>query len=676
MKTWTLTLASCLVCSSLAQGESLQSGIDSKGIDASVRAQDNLFLFANGEWLKHTPIPADKSNYGSFSILADEAEANIREIIAVAAQSDNPSGSDAQKIGDFFLSYMDEATIDRRGVDPLRTELAKIDQLTSREQIIRHFGALQSLDVTTPIGFYVDQDDKNSTQYLAAVIQSGTSLPDRDYYLKDDAKYVSAREKFKGYVTKLFELSDLPDGAGAADAILALESRLAEAQWTRTELRDADKRYNKLAVDKLAERIPGIGWRSFFGAAEIDQIEDVNLSTPSFFEALEGIVQETPVEVWQQYLKFHLLSAYATGLPKAFVDAQFELYGKELSGTPELKFRWKRAVRALAGGRGFGVLGDAVGRLYVKKHYPPEARVRMAQLVDNLMSSYEESINDLTWMGPATKEKAMEKLAKITAKIGHTKKWRDYSKLEIKSDDLVGNLMRSARVEYERTIDKLGGSVDRDEWHMTPHTINAYYNSSMNEIVFPAAILQPPFFNVAADDAVNYGSIGAVIGHEISHAFDDQGSKYDGDGNLNKWWTDEDRAEFAKLTGRLVEQFEGYSPLEGKNVNGQLTLGENIADLSGMSIAYKAYLLSLGENEPPVLDDWTGPQRFFLGWAQSWRRKYRDSEMVNRLLTDPHSPSEYRAFGPCTNFDPFYEAFDLKSGDKLYRAPSDRIRIW
>ena len=680
MKPWILCVASCLVSISFVQAESLDSGIDSgidaKGIDATLRPQDNLFLFANGEWLKHTPIPSDKSNYGSFSILQDEAEANIREIIAEAASSNSSQGSNAQKIGDFFCSYMDEATLDQRGLEPLREELAKIDQLASKQQIIEHFGTLQSLGVNTPIGFYVDQDDKNSTQYLVAVIQSGTSLPDRDYYLKEDEKYESARDALKRYVVKIFELSDLENGAGAAEAILALEMRLAEAHWTRTELRDADNRYNKFTLAKLLEQTPGIDWESFFNAAEVGQIEEVNVTTPSFFISLNDIMAETPVEVWQQYLKLQLLSSYASGLPKAFVDARFDLYGKELSGTPELKPRWKRAVSALAGGRGFGVLGDAVGQIYVEKHYPSEAQQRMAELVDNLMRSYQESIKDLTWMTPATKAKALEKLAKITTKIGYTEKWRDYSKLEIRADDLAGNLMRSARVEYQRMIDKLGEPVDRAEWHMTPQTINAYYNPSMNEIVFPAAILQPPFFNVAADDAVNYGSIGAVIGHEISHAFDDQGSKFDAEGNLNNWWTDEDRAAFAKLTSQLVDQFEQYTPLKGKNVNGQLTLGENIADLSGMSIAYKAYLYSLSGTQAAILDGWTGPQRFFLGWAQSWRRKYRDAEMTNRLLTDPHSPSEYRAYGPCTNFDPFYEAFEVKLGDQLYRDPEQRIRIW
>jgi len=676
MKIWILSVTSLVICCCVSHAEQLQSGIDLKGIDSSVRPQDNLFQYANGEWLKHTQIPADKSNYGAFSILHDEAEANIREIIDQAARSDSARGSDDQNIGDYFRSYMDEATIDRRGISPLRAELTKIDQLTSKQEVVEHFGHLQLLGVTSPIGFYVDQDDKNSSEYLGVVIQSGTSLPDRDYYLKDDEKYESARNALKHYIDGLFALSDLPDGALAAESILALETRFADAHWTRTELRDAIKRYNRHTVAALAQLTPGLAWDAFLAAADVGSIEELNVSTPSFFEALATILDETSVETWQQYLRFQLITTYAASLPKAFVDARFALYGTELAGVPEQKPRWKRAVRSLAGGRGFGVLGDAVGRVYVRKHYSSVAQERMAQLVENLMLAYEDSIRELAWMTPATKEKALEKLAKITTKIGCTEKWRDYSALEIKADDLVGNLMGSARVEYHRMIDKLGQPVDRKEWHMTPQTVNAYYNPSMNEIVFPAAILQPPFFNVAADDAVNYGSIGAVIGHEISHAFDDQGSKYDSDGNLEDWWTVEDRAAFTKLTSQLVDQFDGYAPLEGKHVNGRLTLGENIADLSGMSIAYKAYLLASRGKQPPNIDEWTGPQRFFLGWAQSWRRKYRPAEMVNRLLTDPHSPAEYRSYGPCTNFDPFYEAFDLQPGDQLYRPPTARIRIW
>jgi len=676
MKVWMSAVLSLVVLNSPVSADSPKSGVDKRGIDESVRPQDDLFMHLNGEWLKHTPIPADKSSYGSFEILADESDASIRTIIADAVDSKNPAGSDLQRIGDFFLSYMDEDTIEQLGIEPLRAELAKIDGLNSKEAIVKHLGYLQTIDVGGPIGFYIDQDDKNSTQYLAAIMQSGTSLPDRDYYLKWDNKYLSARVALKKYIAKIFELSELPDGEEAAEAIVAIETKLAAAQWTRTELRDANKRYNKFQVDDLNELTPGFPWQDFFAAAHVPALNELNVATPSFFEALAKLVDEVPVEQWQQYLRFKLINNHATALPKSFVDARFELYGKELSGLEEQKPRWKRAVRTIAGGRGFGALGDAVGREYVQRHYPPAAEARMQELVDNLLKAYESSIRDLAWMTPETKQRALDKLAKITTKIGYTEKWRDYSGLEVKPDDLLGNLLRSSEVEYQRMIDKLGKRVDRTEWYMTPQTVNAYYNPGSNEIVFPAAILQPPFFDFEADDAVNYGSIGSVIGHEISHAFDDQGSKYDGDGNLNDWWSDEDRAAFKKLTRQLVAQYSSYSPLDGKTVNGELTLGENIADLSGMSIAYKAYLLSLKGETAPVLDSWTGKQRFFIGWCQSWRRKYRDDELLNRLLTDPHSPAQYRGNGPLMNFEPFYEAFELKSGDGLYREPTERIKIW
>ncbi len=656
--------------------EQLRSGINKKFVDPSIRVQDNLFLHVNGNWLKHTPIPADKSNFGSFSVLEDEAQIAIREICDHLTEGEYPEGSIEQQIGDFYLSYMDEEEVENQGLSALKAELDAIDQLNTHEELIKHFGYLATIDVESPIGIYVDQDDKDSSQYLLAIIQSGTSLPDRDYYLEDTNDYQAAREALVTYVNKVFELSELPHDDQIGQTILDLETKLAKLQWTRTELRDAHKRYNKQSVADLKKLAPSIPWDHYLAGAQVADVEELNVVTPSFFEEVDTLVTETPLETWKQYLRYQLINSFASGMPAAYVDAQFALYGKQLAGVPELQPRWKRAVEAIAGKRGFGALGDAVGQIYVKEHFPHEAKERMDELVANLMQAYKESILDLQWMTDATKQRAEEKLAKITTKIGYTDKWRDYSTLKVDPNDLLGNLMRSAEVEYKRMIDKLGKPVDRAEWYMTPHTVNAYYNPGQNEIVFPAGILQPPFFDVTADDAVNYGSIGAIIGHEISHAFDDQGSKYDGDGNLNDWWTDEDRAAFHKQTAKLVDQFAKYAPLPGKNVNGELTLGENIADLSGMSIAHKAYKIALDGKESPVIDGWTGDQRFFLGWGQSWQRKYRDAEMVNRLLTDPHSPAMYRANGPVSNFDPFYEAFDVKPGDEEYRAPAERIRIW
>ncbi len=674
---WTVLLCGWLVATGV-RAESLKSGIDPTGFDPSVRIQDDLFMHVNGNWVLHTPIPDDKSNYGSFTQLADEALLNIRTLIEKAATGQHPAGSDEQKVGDFYHSFMDEATAEQRGIQPLAEELSRVDQLDSLPALIQHWGKLQRIGVGGPIGFYVDQDDKNSTQYLAAIVQGGTSLPDRDYYLKDDPKYVKAREALVTYIEKLYTLAGRNDGAEAAKAILQIETKLAEVQWPRVELRNADKRYNKHALDDLLKKYPEIAWKPFFESVEAATIQEVNVVTPSFFEGFQTILKETSLDAWKQYVRYHLIDAFAPALSQAFIDAHFELHSKELAGIPQQKPRWKRAVEAVAGaGAGdFGVLGDAVGRIYVAEHFPADAKARMDELVKNLLKAYEQSIQDLTWMTPITKQRAQEKLARITPKIGYPKKWRDYTALEIRRDDLVGNLMRSAQHEHRRMINKLGKPVDRDEWGMTPQTVNAYYNPGLNEIVFPAAILQPPFFDPHAEDAVNYGGIGAVIGHEISHGFDDQGSKYDGAGNLENWWTEEDRAAFTRLTNRLVEQFSLYEPLPGKRVNGELTLGENIADLSGMSIAYKAYRLSLNGQEPPVIDQWTGDQRFFIGWAQIWRRKYREEEMVKRLLTDPHSPSHYRANGPVANLDIFYQAFGVKDGDKLFKKADDRIRIW
>jgi len=674
MKSWILPLlGSLLFCSTVSA--QLKSGIDPKGFDESVRVQDDLFLHVNGEWIKHTPIPADKSNFGTIIELSDESQARLRTIVEDAAKGEHEKGSDAQRVGDFYKSFMNEARIEELGAAPLRDELAKLEELASAKDVFRHFGYLQTAGVGTPIGFFVDQDDKDSTRYLAALIQSGTTLPDRDYYLKDDEKYQKARDALLAFVTRLFELAELPAPAAAAKTVLDIETRLAKVQWERTRLRDAEQRYNKYTLEELKKVTPSLDWKSFFVAANVESIAEVNMMTPSFFQGFETILAETSVDAWKQYLQFQVIDGYATALSQDFVDASFELHEKQLAGIPEQKPRWKRGVETTAGTRGFGVLGDAVGKLYVKQYFTADAKQRMDVLVKNLLKTYEKSIDELTWMTPETKKRAQEKLAKITTKIGYTEKWRDYSKLEI-NDDLVGNLRRSAYVEYRRMVDKLGQPVDRTEWGMTPQTVNAYYNPGLNEIVFPAAILQPPFFDATVDDAVNYGSIGSVIGHEISHAFDDQGSKYDGDGNLQNWWTEKDRAAFRNLTEKLVAQYAEYEALPGQHINGQLTLGENIADLSGMSIAFNAYKLSLDGKKSAVIDSWTGEQRFFLGWSQVWRRKYRDAEMVRRILTDPHSPSRFRANGPVMNLDAFYQAFDVKEGDALFKPAAERIRIW
>jgi len=669
-------LSLCIACvlSSVALGQ--HSGLDPDGFDKSVRPQDDLFQHVNGRWLLSTEIPADKSNYGSFTALDDAARENIRAIIEDAVS--NPNDAIAKKVGDFYKSYMNEDLIAQKGIAPLKEHLAAVDAISSPNDVARFFGAAGIYGVPGPVGFFVGVDDKNSSRYLAGIVQGGITLPDRDYYLEDKDNYVAARKALKAYITRLFELAKLPNGAAAADAIVELETKLAKIQWSRTELRDAEKRYNLMTVAKLKEMTPGIPWDVYFEASGVTNLEEVNVTTPSYFTEFEKVASTVDLDTWKQYAQFRLLDAAADYLPKDFVDASFELHEKTISGIPQQKPRWKKAVDATSGaGAGdFGVLGEPLGQLYVRKHFPPEARKRMDELVANLMKAYEQSIHDLKWMTKETKVRALEKLSKITPKIGYPDEWRDYSSLEIKADDLLGNISRSRRFEHFRQINRLKKPVDRKEWGMTPQTVNAYYNPSLNEIVFPAAILQPPFFDATAEDAVNYGGIGAVIGHEISHGFDDEGSKYDGDGNLKNWWTDEDKKAFEELTTKLVAQYEGYEPLPGRKLNGKLTLGENIADLSGMAIAYKAYRLSLKGEAGPVLDGYTSSQRFFLGWSQIWRRKYRDDEMARRLLIDPHSPSAYRANGPVTNLDAFYEAFDVKPGDKLFKPAEQRIQIW
>lgn len=647
------------------------SGLDLPGFERAVRPQDDLFRFVNGKWLETTQIPADRSNYGSFTLLDDEAQANVRALVEAAAQAPSKqAGSDEQKIGDFYLSFMDTARADELGATPLAPELRRIDAIASRDDLVRQFGYAQRIGVPHPLFFMVDQDEKNTTAYISYVYQRGLTLPDRDYYLKTDEKFVEIRAKYVAYVEQLLELAGLIDASAQARRIVALETRLAGAQWTRVQNRDALARYNKYTLVDAARLTPGFKWGEFLSAAGVPASELV-ISQPSFFTALGKAVQEVPLDDWKIYLRYKLIDTYAPYLSTDFVDLHFGLHGRTLKGIEQDRPRWKRAVESID-----DTMGEIAGRLYVGKHFKPEAKQRMDQLVANLLSAFKVSIDELEWMSPATKLEAQKKLASFTVKIGYPDKWKDYSALTVTPDDLVGNLMRSAAVEHARFIGKLGRPVDRSEWLMTPQTVNAYYNPSMNEIVFPAAILQPPFFNVAADDAVNYGAIGAVIGHEISHGFDDQGRKYDGQGNLRDWWTAEDAERFKQRADRVVAQYSGYQALEGMNVNGALTLGENIGDLSGVAVALKAYQISQRGKPAAAIDGFSAEQRFFMGWGQIWRRKYRDEDLRARLLTDVHSPSEYRCNGIVINMNEFYRAFDLKPGDKLYRPAEERVKIW
>lgn len=650
----------------------LLSGIDTQYRDTSVRIQDDTNLYVNGGWLAKTEIPADKSSWGSFYELRDATLPQLQGIIEKAAA--NTDGNiEAKKIADFYASYMDEATIEALGLKPLQAGFAQIDAIKNKKDIAGLIAQFNRLGLTAPYQPYVHQDAKDSTRYVADLYQSGLGLPDRDYYLKDDDKKLTEiRAKYLAHIEKMLTMSGDKSAAANAKNILALETALAKVQWTKVENRDPVKTYNRYDLNKLPTLAPDYDWDKYLVATGAKgKIDYLIVSQPSYITGFNNILKSTPLSIWKSYFRWHLLSGYASELPKAYADESFAFYGTTLRGIPTQEVRWKRAVKAEEGS-----VGEMLGKLYVAQYFPPENKARMEKLVGNLLAAYKESINTLDWMSPATKQEAQAKLATFNPKIGYPNKWIDYSSLAIAKDDLIGNLNRAAEFEYNRNLNKLGKPIDRDEWGMTPQTVNAYYNPELNEIVFPAAIMQPPFFNVKADDAVNYGAIGAVIGHEISHGFDDQGSQYDGAGNLRDWWTKEDHEKFSAKTAALVKQYSAFSPVPGYPVNGELTLGENIADNSGLAIAYKAYHLSLNGKPAPVIDGLTGDQRFYMGFAQVWRNKTRDEEAISRIKTDPHSPPQFRVLGTLKNQPGFYSTFDVKAGDKMYIAPEERVIIW
>jgi predicted metalloendopeptidase len=649
---------------------SLDSGIERANFDKAVRPQDDLFRAVNGLWLAKTEIPADRSDYGAFGILAEKAEKDLGEIIEICtAAKDNAPGSERQKVGDLYASFMNEARAEELGIQPIAARLAAVDAIKSKTDLIRTLAELSKIGVFGPLGCSVETDAKKSDQHILNISQSGLGLPDRDYYW--DVKFKAKLAAYQAYIARMLALAKIGDAKTSAAEIVALESRIAKAQWSKVENRDADKTYNKMGLAELAKLAPGFDWPLYFQGIGVQDVKELVVSQPSYLASMARLLDQVPLATWKVWLKFHIVHRYASLLNKDLADADFAFYGTTLRGVPQNRPRWKRGVAIVE-----GCLGEALGKLYVEKRFPPEAKRRMDQMVKNVLEAYRIRFQNLDWMSPETKQKALAKLAMFTPKIGYPKKWRDYSALEIRRGDLVGNVQRHAIYEWNRDLAKLGKPVDRDEWHMTPQTVNAYYNPSQNEIVFPAAILQPPFFNFTADDAVNYGGIGAVIGHETGHGFDDQGSKWDGAGNLHQWWTPADRAEFEKRVDALAAQFDQFEPFPGFKVNGRFTLGENIGDLAGLTIAYDAYRLSLCGKQAPVIDGLTGDQRFFLGWAQVWRRKHREADLKNRLLTDPHSPAEYRVNGTVRNVPAFYSAFGVKEGDKLYLPPEKRVKIW
>lgn len=651
----------------------LMSGIETQHGDEAVRAQDDFFRHVNGKWLKTTEIPADRAVWGSFHKLRDDSQTHAHAIIEAAAQAGKAAGPDSQKIGDLYVSFMDQEKRDKLGLTPLGGELAKVDALKDKKEIPGLIAHFNHINVAAPYDFGIGQDKKESTKYAATLYQSGLGMPDRDYYVKlDDVKMADTRAKYLIHVTKMLTLADHKDAQSEARKIVALETELAKLQWTRVENRNPVKTYNKVGVAKLGELTPGYDWQAYLKASGLSGKTDyLIVGQPSYFKGFGEVLQNNPLDVWKMYFEFRLLESYASYLSQAFVDERFAFNGTVLSGAEKDKPRWKHAVEGIE-----AVLGASIGKLYVEKHFPAERKARIEALVKNLLAAYKNSIDGLDWMSPATRKEAQAKLAKFTPKIGYPNKWRDYSALKISKDDLVGNMMRGAQETNAYHINKLGKPIDREEWYMTPQTVNAYYVREMNEIVFPAAILQPPFFDAQADDAVNYGAIGTVIGHEISHGFDDAGSQYDGDGNLRDWWSKEDREKFAVKGKAMVAQYGAYSPINGYKVNGELTLGENIADNSGLAIAYKAYRISLGGKAAPVIDGLSGDQRLFMGFGQIWRGKARDQEAINRIKTDNHSPDEFRTNGTLRNQPGFYEAFGVKEGDKMYLPPEQRITIW
>jgi predicted metalloendopeptidase len=651
----------------------LRSGIDMNQVDASVRPQDDLSRYVNGRWLATTEIPADKPAYGAGSKIYDDTQLQLKGIVEKASREPHRKADPTERIGELYLSFMDEARLEALGVRPLAGEFARVDALKNKQDIAAEIAHLEQIGVNTPYAAQVHQDNKDSTRYIVDLGQGGLGLPDRDYYLDDgDARLSAARAEYRKHAGKMLAMAGDANAEQEAAGILALETELARAQWTKVELRDPIKVYNKVALKELDALAPGYDWNRYMTRAGIGRkVSYLIVGQPSYITAFGRILGQTPIGTWKAYFRWHLLSAYAPYLSKPYVDANFAFYGTVLSGTPEIQARWKRGVQLVDRS-----IGEDLGRLYVEQYFPPESKARMDALVAKLLAAYRQSIADLDWMSTTTKAKALEKLAKFTPKIGYPKKWRDYSMLTIRPTDLVGNVMRANEFEYRRNIAKLGKPIDRDEWFMKPQTVNAYYNPELNEIVFPAAILQPPIFDAQADDAVNYGAIGSTIGHEISHGFDDEGSQYDGDGNLHDWWTPEDHAKFAVRTKALVAQYAAYEPVPGYHVNGELTLGENIADNSGLAIAYKAYHLSLHGKEAPVIDGLTGDQRFFMGSAQSWRTKMRDDYTVRLLKSDPHSPNSIRSNAAAINQQAFYSAFDVKPGDKMYLPPEKRVTIW
>lgn len=659
-------------CESTPTPKTLSSGLYPQYMDTTIRPGDDFFAYVNGGWMDTATIPADKSAYGVAYAVNDELQEQVKGIIADAAKGDAPAGSDAQKIGDLYAAYMDTAARNAKGAEPLQAGLAEIQALTDHDAVMAYMAEKASMGYRRPFAMYVSPDAKNPSAYAVYFTQSGISLPNRDYYLTDNGNFPALREGVQKHMANMFGLAGVANGSELAEKVFAFETTIATHHWTKEEMRQRSKQYHPHSIDSLKSTYPNIAWESIIDKAGLSGKADrIIVRQPSYLHAMNDFVRTTDLDTWKAYLSWNKIRSDGGSLSNDFFEESFDFYGRQLSGAPEPQKAWRRGVETVN-----GVLGELVGKLYVEEYFPPAAKARMDELVVNLLSAYKVSIEELDWMSAETKVQALDKLSKFTPKIGYPDKWKDYSAIDIDKDNLLASVHSARKANYDKQIAKLGGPIDKTEWGMNPQTLNAYYNPSMNEIVFPAAILQPPFFDMSADDAVNYGAIGAVIGHEIGHGFDDQGSTYDGDGAMRNWWTESDRAEFSTRTGGLVAQYDSYSVLPEVNVNGTFTLGENIGDLGGLSIALKAYEMSLNGKAASSMGGFTGVQRVFLGYGQVWRKIEREAFLRMQVSSDPHSPARFRVNGIVRNVPAFYEAFGVSAQDSLYLADEDRIKIW
>ena len=648
-------------------------GIDLSHQDPDTRAGDDFFRFTNGQWLDTYELPADRSNYGSFSVLGDRSDERVRTIITDLTSIEPAQDSMEQKISDYYLSYMNTDALNERGISPLLPGLSQLAQIDTAQELVAAFGRSRIDTTASPISFGIGADRSNADRHQLGVSIGGIGLPDRDYYLEDTEQYLNIRAEYTAHIERILDFANIEDSAAKAAAVLAVETRIAEHVWPRAERRNRDLTYNPMSYDEFTAAYPGFDWDAYFSSAGVQSLEDLNVSYPSAMAPIIDLIAEIPVANWNSYMTYHFISNNAGVLSDEIDQENFHFYSTILNGVPQQRERWERGVARVSA---LNSLGEAVGQVYVERHFPESAKQQMGDLVENLRTALAQSIEQLDWMGDETKAEAILKLNAFRPKIAYPDEWTDLSSIEIGRDDLFANAQSVREFNYEDSLSRLGKPTNREEWGMTPQTVNAYYNSSFNEIVFPAGILQPPFFDPAADLAVNYGGIGAVIGHEMGHGFDDQGSKSDSMGVQRNWWTDEDRSNFEVLTTALAAQYDQFEPVEGYFIDGNFTLGENIGDVGGLSLAYRAYKMALGGEEAPIIDGLTGDQRFFLSWAQVWQRKYREDALIQRLTSDPHSPSEFRVNGVVRNFDEWYEAFNVQPEDALYLSPEERVRIW